>query len=73
MATIVETESSKMECLSEYLEKVLKYGGRAMSCLERLKEEYEEDDDEDDEEYEEVKKSKKKRSMKDRDEYSRYY
>lgn len=73
MATIVETESSKIECLSEYLEKVLKYGGRAMSCLERLKEEYEEDDEDEDEEEYEHKKSKRRKSSKDHDEYLRYY
>ena len=71
MATIVEVENSKMECLSEYLEKMLKYGGKAMSCLERLKEESEEDDEEE----HEHKKIRKRRSMKDYDddEYLRYY
>lgn len=68
MATIVEVENSKIEVLSEYLEKMLKYGGKAMSCLERLKEESEEDEDE-------HKKIRRKRSMKDYDddEYLRYY
>lgn len=67
MATIVEIENSKIEDLSEYLEKVLKYGGRAMSCLEHLKEEMEEQDT--------YKRSKPRRATKDKDEeeYLRYY
>lgn len=71
MATIVEIEHSKMECLSEYLEKMLKYGGKAMACLERLKEEHEEEEEEE----HEYKKPRKRKSMKDYDddEYLRYY
>lgn len=73
MATIVEIEHSKMEGLSEYLEKMLKYGGKAMACLERLREEYEKEEEE--EEGYERKRPRKKRSMKDydEDEYLRYY
>lgn len=72
MATIVEVEHSKMECLSEYLEKMLKYGGKAMACLERLKEEHEEEEEEEEHEY---RKPRKRKSMKDYDddEYLRYY
>lgn len=71
MATIVEVEHSKMECLSEYLEKMLKYGGKAMACLERLKEEHEEEEEEE----HEYRKPRKRKSMKDYDddEYLRYY
>lgn len=65
MATIVEIENSKLEMLSEYIEKMLRYGGKAMSCIERMKEEEEEH---------EYRKSKK-RSMRDKEEeeYSRYF
>ena len=36
MATIVEVQEQKIEHLSEYAEKVLKYGGKLMQCLEEL-------------------------------------
>lgn len=36
MATIIEVQDSKMQHLSEYAEKVLKYGGKLMQCLEEL-------------------------------------
>lgn len=51
--------------------KKAKCGGKAMSCLERLKEESKEDEDEE----HEHKKIRRKRSMKDYDddEYLRYY
>lgn len=67
MATIVEIENSKLEMLSEYIEKMLRYGGKAMSCIERMKEEEEEEEHE-------YRKSKK-RSMRDKEEeeYSRYF
>lgn len=70
MAAIVEIENSKIEDLSEYLEKVLKYSGRAMSCLQHLMEEMEEMKEE-----EPYKKSKYKKSVRDKDddEYLRYY
>lgn len=65
--TIVEVEYSKLEKLSDYVEKMLSYGGKVMSCIERMKEEEEED-------YEH-EKYKRKRVAKDKDEeeYSRYY
>ena len=36
MATIIEVQDQKIEHLSEYAEKVLKYGGKLMQCLEEL-------------------------------------
>lgn len=65
MATIVEIENSKLEDLSEYVEKMLKYGGKIMHCLEELKEEQEELHE----------KPRKRKSIKDHDddEYLRYY
>ena len=68
MATIVEIENSVLEDLSEYVEKMLKYGGKVMTCIERLKEE------EGEEEGLVHRKPRKRKSMKDDDEeYLRYY
>lgn len=36
MATIIEVQDQKIEHLSDYAEKVLKYGGKLMQCLEEL-------------------------------------
>lgn len=36
MATIIEVQDQKIEHLSEYAEKVLKYGGKLMQCLEEI-------------------------------------
>ena len=36
MATIIEIQDDKMQCLSEYAEKVLRYGGKLMQCIEDL-------------------------------------
>lgn len=36
MATIIEVQDQKMEHLSDYAEKVLKYGGKLMQCLEEI-------------------------------------
>ena len=36
MATIIEIQDSKLQNLSEYAEKVLRYGGKLMQCLEDL-------------------------------------
>ena len=36
MATIIEIHENKLQNLSEYAEKVLKYGGKLMQCLEDL-------------------------------------
>ena len=36
MATIVEIKEDKLEHLTEYTEKVLRYGGKLMQCLEEL-------------------------------------
>lgn len=36
MATIIEMKEGKLECLSEYAEKVLRYGGKLMQCIEEL-------------------------------------
>ena len=38
MATIIEIKEDKLHNLSEYTEKVLKYGGKLMQCLEELEE-----------------------------------
>ena len=38
MATIIEIKEDKLQNLSEYTEKVLKYGGKLMQCLEELEE-----------------------------------
>ena len=44
MATIIEMKEGKLEHLSEYAEKVLRYGGKLMECIEELegKSKYEE-------------------------------
>ena len=36
MATIIEIQENKLQHLSEYAEKVLRYGGKLMQCLEDL-------------------------------------
>ena len=36
MATIIEIQENKLEHLTEYVEKMLQYGGKIMSCLEEL-------------------------------------
>lgn len=36
MATIIEMKEDKLEHLSEYAEKVLRYGGKLMQCIEEL-------------------------------------
>lgn len=36
MATIIEIQEDKMQHLSEYAEKVLKYGGKLMQCIEDM-------------------------------------
>ena len=36
MATIIEMKEGKLEHLSEYAEKVLRYGGKLMECIEEL-------------------------------------
>ena len=38
MATIIEIQEGKLQNLAEYAEKVLKYGGKLMQCLEDLEE-----------------------------------
>ena len=34
MATIIEIKEDKLQNLSEYVEKILHYGGKVMQCLE---------------------------------------
>ena len=69
MATIIEVSESKLECLSEYVEHILKYSGKLMSCLEEMKEK----------EHEELSaKAKHYRHKSEpewdyKQEYSRYY
>jgi hypothetical protein len=36
MATIIEIQEDKLQNLSEYAEKVLRYGGKLMQCLDDL-------------------------------------
>ena len=36
MATIIEIQEDKIQYLSEYAEKVLRYGGKLMQCIEEL-------------------------------------
>lgn len=36
MATIIEIQEDKLQCLSEYVEKVLRYGGKLMQCIDEL-------------------------------------
>ena len=36
MATIIEIQDSKIQNLTDYAEKVLKYGGKLMQCIEEL-------------------------------------
>lgn len=38
--TVIEINESKFDKMSEYTEKMLKYGGKLMSCLEELGEEH---------------------------------
>lgn len=38
MATVIEIEDKKVEHLSEYAEKVMKYGKKLMQCLEEIEE-----------------------------------
>lgn len=39
MALMIQIEESKLDKMSEYTEKMLKYGGKLMSCLSELEEE----------------------------------
>ena len=36
MATIIEMKEGKGECLSDYAEKVLRYGGKLMQLIEEM-------------------------------------
>lgn len=51
---IIKIEEGKVDKMSDYAEKMLKYGGKLMSCLEELSEGGygERDDDDDDDEME---------------------
>jgi len=35
---MIEITEDKVECLSEMIEKMLKYGGKAMQCVEEMRE-----------------------------------
>lgn len=37
---IIEVTENNIHSISEYIEEILKYGGRLMGCLEQLKEEF---------------------------------
>lgn len=39
MAYMIQIEESKMDKMAEYAEKMLKYGGKLMSCIEEMNEE----------------------------------
>jgi uncharacterized protein Yka (UPF0111/DUF47 family) len=41
MTTIVEVQESKLECLKEYVEKVIKYGEKVLHCIKELEEDEE--------------------------------
>lgn len=60
MAAIIEIKESKLENLSEYAEKVVRYGKKLMECLESLEER-------------EYPERPKKRPKDYDEEYSRYY
>lgn len=36
MATIIEVQDTKLDNLSEYVEKMLNYGGKVMRCIEEM-------------------------------------
>ena len=36
MATIIEIQEDKIQCMSEYAEKMLRYGGKLMQCIDEL-------------------------------------
>ena len=36
MATIIEIQDDKLQNISEYAEKVLRYGGKLMQCIDDL-------------------------------------
>lgn len=40
MYTMIQIDENKYDKMSEYTEKMLKYGGKLMSCLEEMGEEY---------------------------------
>ena len=69
MATIIEIQEDKMQHLSEYAEKVLKYGGKLMQCIEEMetKSKYNE--------YSGHERSKRREKDRwdDDDRYNRYY
>ena len=36
MATIIEVQDTKLDNLSEYVEKMISYGGKVMRCIEEM-------------------------------------
>jgi hypothetical protein len=36
MATIIEIQEDKLEGMAEYTEKILRYGGKLMQCIEDM-------------------------------------
>lgn len=62
MASIIEIQDKKIEHLSEYAEKVLRYSTKLMECLEEISDGYME------------RYGKRRRNgMRDEEEYPRYY
>lgn len=45
---VIKIKDSKIDKLSDYVEKMLKYGGKVMSCVEEFKDSSRHDDDDDD-------------------------
>lgn len=75
MATIIEVQDEKIEHLSECAEKVLKYGGKLMQCLEEMssKYKYEERSSHKHDKYKDRERFSKKRYDDDDEEFIRYY
>ena len=71
MATIIEVKEDKLQHLSEYAEKVLRYGGKLMQCLEDLegKSKYDEYRGMDSNRYDKERYDR----WEDEPHYSRYY
>lgn len=52
---VIKIEEGKVDKMSDYAEKMLKYGGKLMSCIEELSEGgYGERDDDDDDDWEDM-------------------
>ena len=72
MATIIEVRNDKIEHLSECVEKILKYGGKMMHCLEEMQDESEYAE-RSSRKYDEKHKEKRKKHYDEDEEFMRYY